>query len=73
MRMNTAKLRGKIVECGLRQEDVAKEIGIDASTMSRKLNSGGEMFTIGQMHKLADVLKLTSEEAADIFLQPNSQ
>lgn len=73
MRMNTAKLRGRIVECGLRQEDVAKAIGIDASTLSRKLNADGETFTIGQMYKLADVLSLSGEEAAEIFLQPNSQ
>jgi len=73
MRMNTAKLRGKIVERGMRQEDVAKAIGIDSSTMSRKLNGGGELFTVGQMHKLADVLNLSGEEAADIFLQPDSQ
>lgn len=73
MQMNTAKLRGKIVECGMRQEDVAKAIGIDASTMSRKLSGGGEMFTIGQMYKIADVLSLTGDEAADIFLQQNSQ
>lgn len=65
--MNTRKLKGKIVERGLSVDKLANAIGIDTATMYRKLNNF-EKFTIGDAHKIKDVLNLTDSEAYDIFL-----
>ena len=43
---NVDKLKGKIKEMRLTPEKVADAIGIDKSTMYRKLNNGGDEFTI---------------------------
>lgn len=61
------KLKGKIVENKLTQEELAKKISIDRSTLNRKLKTG-EAFTIGEANRIVTVLKLTSEEAVNIFL-----
>lgn len=70
--VNTNKLKGKIAECGLTNETFAKAIGIDNSTFFRKMKSKGLAFSIGQMHRMADILSLSPQEASDIFLSQNS-
>ena len=68
MSTNMDILRSKMAELKLSPEDMAREIGVDASTFYRKIKTEGVNFTVGQMHKIVDVLKLTREEAASIFL-----
>lgn len=65
--MNINKLKAKIVENGTNVEAVADYIGIDRSSMYRKLNNF-EKITIGEASKLKEFLKMTNEEATDIFL-----
>jgi plasmid maintenance system antidote protein VapI len=60
------KLKGKIVEKGMNVETVAKRIGVERSSMYRKLNNF-EKITIGEARKLKDVLELSNEEASAIF------
>lgn len=72
MSTNMEMLRGKMAERKMSPEDMAREIGVDASTFYRKLKTDGVTFTVGQMHKIVDVLNLSREEAASIFLWPNS-
>ncbi|MBK6089671.1 helix-turn-helix domain-containing protein [Ruminococcus difficilis] len=64
---NVDKLKGKIKEKRLTPEKLADAIGIDKSTMYRKLNNGGDEFTIGQADKIAKVLSLDAGEAQAIF------
>ncbi|MBR4289079.1 MAG: helix-turn-helix transcriptional regulator [Oscillospiraceae bacterium] len=73
MNTNMEKLRDKMAALKLSPEDMARKIGVDPSTFYRKIKSEGVNFTVGQMHKIADVLHLTSEEATIIFLSNNSQ
>lgn len=61
-----AKLKGKIVENGFNQITLAKQTGMDRSTLNRKLKTG-EAFTIGEANKIATVLELTKAEAMAIF------
>lgn len=68
MSTNMDVLRGKMAERRISQEEMANRIGVDPSTFYRKMKSDGTNFTVGQMHKIVDVLKLTSEEAVSIFL-----
>ena len=73
MKVDTAMLKGKIVEKGFTQEDLARQMAIDSSTFSRKMKSDGLNFSIGEMHKIAEGLGLTKNEASKIFLSQNSQ
>ena len=67
MNVNIAKLKGKMVEMGFTVETLAIAIGIDRSTLYRKLEAI-EKFTVGEARKIKVVLNLTNEEATLIFL-----
>lgn len=67
MSVNVEMIRKIIEEKGLSFEKFAREIGMDASTFYRKMKAGGASFTVGQMHKIVEVLELTKEEALSIF------
>lgn len=73
MQTNINKLRGKIAEVGITNEAVAAALSVDYSTFYRKMKDDGLSFTVGQMHKLVDVLSLTADEAMAIFLSNSSQ
>lgn len=64
--VNVNKLRGKIVERGLTIEDVAEAMGINRSTLYRKLQMPNNI-TIGEANAICKILNLTSKEAIDIF------
>lgn len=64
--MNINKLKGKIVEKGLNVETLAALIGIDRSSLYRKLNKS-ERITVGEANKMKEVLEMSSEEATNIF------
>ena len=64
--MNIPKLRGKMVEKGYNVEALAVEVGIDKSTLYRKLNDGNS-FTVAEAQKIRTALDLTNEEASAIF------
>lgn len=65
--MNVNKLKGKIVERGLSITEVAKMIGIDRSSLYRKLNNEGETLTIKEANSIVRILNLPPNEAAEIF------
>lgn len=65
--VNINKLKGKIVENGLTTEKLADNIGINRSTLYRKMNSNGENFTIKEASLIAKTLNLTLEETNAIF------
>jgi DNA-binding phage protein len=65
--VNINKLKGKIVENGLNTEKLADNIGIDRSTLYRKINNNGETFTIKEADLIVKALNLTAEEAKAIF------
>lgn len=64
--MDVNKLKGKIVEKGMNVETVAERIGVDRSSLYRKLNNF-EKITIGEANRLKDVLELSDEDANTIF------
>lgn len=65
--MNINKLKGKIVENGMNVEQLADLIGIDRSSLYRKLNNS-ERITIGEAAKMKYFLKLSDQDAYEIFL-----
>lgn len=68
MSTNIDMLRGKMEKCRITNDEMAKRLGINPSTFYRKLKTDGTTFTVGQMHKIAEVLELEPEEATAIFL-----
>lgn len=65
--MDLNKLKGKIVEKGWNIERLALHLGVDRSSMYRKLNNF-EKITIGEAKRITTLLNLTNEEASSIFL-----
>lgn len=65
--MNMNRLRAKIIERGMNVEELADIIGMSSQTLYRKLRAPLKI-TIGEAIQMKDVLKLTDEEALDIFL-----
>ena len=66
--VNVNKLKGKIVENGLTIGILAEKMGIDRSTLYRKINNNGEMFTIREANLICSILNLDAHEATAIFL-----
>lgn len=65
--INVNKLKGKIVENGLKVGELALKIGIDRSTFYRKLKNQGDSFTVREVNLICKELKLTKDEAMEIF------
>lgn len=65
--VNVNKLKGKIVECGLSISDLADMIGINKSTLYRKLDTNGESLLVSEANAIVKALHLTSAEAMAIF------
>lgn len=65
--MNINKLKGKIVEKEMNIETLAVCIGIDRSSLYRKLNNA-EKITLGEAIRMKDVLEMSDDEACEIFL-----
>jgi lambda repressor-like predicted transcriptional regulator len=66
---NMQKLKGKMKEKGFTQEMLSKEIGIDKSSLNRKLQKG--CFLIGEADVIAKTLGLSRDEAYSIFFTHN--
>ena len=73
MRVDIDKLKQKIKDSGKTETVLATELGVDYSTFFRKMKGDGIAFTVGQMHKIADILHLSTGEASEIFLSENLQ
>lgn len=65
--VNVLKLKAKLVENGKNVDFLAKNIGVNRATIYRKLDGGGNDFTIGEVDKISRVLNLTAEDINGIF------
>lgn len=68
MSTNMNLLKGKLKERGMTHKELAGKLSMDASTLYRKLDSDGLKFTVGEMHDIASILKLSAKECKSIFL-----
>ena len=64
--MSVLKLKGKMVENGFTVDSLAKAIGMDRSTLYRKMECLKKV-TVGEAQKIREVLSLTVEEFLAIF------
>ena len=66
MKYNYSKLLGRMKERGITQEQLAKEIGKDKSTVNAKLN-GKYAFTTKEIDDICKVLDIPNSEIGDYF------
>ena len=61
-----SKLLGRIKECGFTQEQLAKSIGKNKSTINAKINNQGS-FAQEEMDDICRVLNISDNEIGDYF------
>lgn len=66
MLFDYSKLKGKIKEKGLTQEELANKIEIDKSTLSLKINNQS-VFTQEEIFKIINILEIAPEEIEEYF------
>ena len=65
--VNINKLKGKIVEKRYSVKTLANTIGLNKSTLYRKLSEEGVSITIKEADAIVRALSLSAEEANEIF------
>lgn len=65
--VNINKLKARVVENGMSLSELAKEMGIDKSTLYRKLRDDGAGLLVGEATQIISILNLSTEDAAGIF------
>lgn len=67
MFVNVDKIHGRIRELKTNVVEVAGKMGIDKSTLYRKLANNGAGLTVKDAQQLVDILQLTDDDALQIF------
>lgn len=67
IKYNYDKLRKKFKELGIKEKEVAKELGISKSTLSLKLNNRA-IFSQDEILKILLMLNLSDSETKEYFL-----
>lgn len=65
--INTAELKAEIKRSGLTQEKLAREIGMDPSTLNKKINNKQSVLSVDEAQKIAKVLEIPQEKLIVIF------
>lgn len=64
--VNTLKIKARMVEFGLTQKDIARELGIAIPTVSQKINNIRPMH-LKEADLLADLLKINTLQFGEYF------
>ena len=67
IKYNYDKLRKKFKELGIKEKEVAKELGISKSTLSLKLNNRAS-FSQDEILKILVMINLSDSETKEYFL-----
>lgn len=65
--LKAQQIKGRIISQGLSVSKVSEMLGINKSTMYKKLKDDGETFTIKEVRKLSEILKLSLDDVNRIF------
>lgn len=69
--INSMELKAEIKRNGLTQDQLATKIGINPSTLNRKINNKNSTLSVDEAQKIADALRIPNEKLAVIFLTQN--
>ena len=64
--INTNKVKGRIVELGMTQQEIAEHLGLAQPTLSQKLNNLRAM-DLEEAEKLSKILNIPNEEFGSYF------
>lgn len=64
--INTLKIKGRMVELGITQKDLAKELGIATPTVSQKINNARSM-KLEEAEKISVLLKINETQFSRYF------
>ena len=65
--INSMELKAEIKRNGLTQDQLATKIGINPSTLNRKINNKNSTLSVDEAQKRADALRIPNEKLAVIF------
>lgn len=66
--VNTNKLQGVMKEKRISVQDLAKKIGVSATTLYRIIQNDGKSFTVAQVEIIKEILSLDNDALVEIFL-----
>lgn len=66
--VNTNKLQGVMKEKRISVQDLAKKIGVSATTLYRIIQNDGKSFTVAQIEIIKEILSLDNAALVEIFL-----
>ena len=66
--INRGLLKAKLVSVGKTMDGLAADIGLERTTFYRRLRNA--TLTVGDVHKIIEVLHLTAQETIEIFFAP---
>lgn len=64
--INSGKIKGRMVELGITQKDMAEYLGLAAPTVSQKLNNVRPMDLV-EAEKIAEMLRIPDKEFGEYF------
>ena len=66
--INTREIKAQIRRVGTTQEELAKKLGINASTLNRKINNEeGQYLTVKEATEMVRVLEIPNDQLLAIF------
>ena len=68
MPIDTVALKMRMSAQGITVSDLAKILGIDESTYYRRMSNDGDTFTVGEVQKIVETLRISKRDATAIFL-----
>lgn len=68
MPIDTSALKMKMSSRGVTVSDLAKILNIDESTYYRRMSNDGDTFTVGEVQKIVETLRMSKRDATAIFL-----
>lgn len=57
--MNSKKLKGKIIESGMTQGDLARELGMSLKTLNSKINNRSKL-TVEEVKRIINILSINN-------------
>lgn len=57
--MNSKKLKGKIIEAGMTQGELARALGMSLKTLNSKINNRAKL-TVEEAKKIANILSISN-------------
>lgn len=68
--INTAELKAEIKRNGMTQVELSREIGMDPSTLNKKINNKQSTLSVEEAQKIAKILQIPHEKLFIIFFAP---